>query len=196
MAVIRAFIAIDLTQDIRNQIDAVTQKLRCQGNTNSIRWVPAHNIHLTLKFLGEVSSTNLELLKKIISQEASRNQSFEFSVKGLGAFPSVHRPRVIWVGIDAPPSLLTLQKGIENETQRLGYTNEDRGFSPHLTLGRISHNASPNEVRQIGDILSHTEVGFLGKTVVRNIDLFRSDLHPTGAVYTSIFQAPLIFPPQ
>jgi RNA 2',3'-cyclic 3'-phosphodiesterase len=191
MAVIRAFIAIDLPAYIQQQLDQISAQLRETCSTNAIRWVPANNIHLTLKFLGEVSSTNLELLTKLLRVETIRHRCFEITVGGLGAFPTIRRPRVIWVGVQAPPDLMALQRSIESETVRLGYAVEERPFSAHLTLARVSHNAAPDEVRKIGDGLVNFKVDQLGTISVKSVHLFRSDLQPGGAVYTSLLTSQL-----
>lgn len=190
MPVIRAFIAIDLCAPIQEKIAAITNQLQKTCGP-AVHWVPAKNIHLTLKFLGDVSPTNLDLLKKIIASESARQKTFELTISGLGAFPSPSRPRVIWVGVQAPPTLMALERGIEAETQRLGYTAEDRPFSPHLTLGRVTHNANPQEVRQVAEGLQKMQVGDLGSYTVDVVKLFRSDLQPGGAVYTPLFASAL-----
>jgi 2'-5' RNA ligase len=189
MAVIRAFIAIDLSTEIIQRLEEVAGQLKQRLTGMQIRWVPVENIHLTLKFLGDVSMTNLEVLKKILLSESSNHPTFEMSVGELGAFPSLRRPRVIWVGVTAPSELNTLQHGIETETARLGYQHENRDFSPHLTLGRVSRNASSQEAHQIGQVLDSFKVGFLGATRVREVYLYRSDLRPGGAVYTRLMTA-------
>lgn len=186
MTVIRAFIAIDLPLYIQQQLAKVLEQLK-RPETNAVRWVPAKNIHLTIKFLGDVSPANLEILKKILQSEVSRYRPFEVRVGGLGAFPSIRRPRVVWVGVEAPPVLASLQRGIESETIRLGYAVEEREFSPHLTLGRVAHNATPDEVRAVADQITNIKVGDLGVAVVDHVSLFRSDLQPGGAVYTPLF---------
>jgi 2'-5' RNA ligase len=191
MAVIRSFIAVELPKPIQDSLEQVILSLQAKTTNSVVRWVPARNIHLTLKFFGEVSSGNLEILVKILQTEIMRHRCFELRVSGLGAFPSIHRPRVIWVGVEAPNDLMILQRSIESETIRLGYTEEERPFSAHLTLGRISHNATPDEVRDIGLVLSETHVGPIGATRVDKVKLFRSDLEPGGAVYTPLYTIPL-----
>ena len=99
---------------------------------------------------------------------------------------------MVWIGIEAPPTLQALQHGLEVETVRLGYAVEDRPFSPHLTLGRLAHNASPDEVRRVADVLVGQKVGVLGSAVVDQVHLFRSDLQPGGATYTPLFATPLV----
>lgn len=192
MSVIRAFIAIDLSLDIQHRLDDVLQNYKSQLANIPIRWVAATNIHLTLKFLGDVSLSNLNILTDMIQAEISAHHQFDISVGGSGAFPNIHQPRVIWVGVEAPPALNAIQNGIETTTTRLGYTREERAFSPHLTLGRVSRNATSQDVKAISKVLEVTRVGFLGATCVEKVYLYRSDLQPTGAVYTQIFSSSLI----
>lgn len=191
MSIIRAFIAIDLSPEIQHRLDQVMKQLQQRLEKVPVRWVPVGNIHLTLKFLGDVSLANVEVLKKIIQAEVHGHPAFEISAGDLGAFPSLRRPRVIWVGVKAPLELNQIQRSIEMETARLGYAQEEREFSPHLTLGRVSRAANPHDVVQISDALTACKVGFLGVTRVQNVRLYRSDLNPGGAVYTPIFSAGL-----
>lgn len=186
MTVIRAFIAIDLPKPIQDRLADILEQVRTP-DTKAVRWVPAQNIHLTIKFLGDVSPSNLDLLRNLLKVEVSRFRPFEICVGNLGAFPSVRRPRVIWVGVEAPPTLAALQRAIETETVRLGYAVEDRPFSPHLTLGRVAHNATPDDVRKVADILVGLKVGELGRAIIDSVRLFRSDLQPGGAIYTPLY---------
>jgi 2'-5' RNA ligase len=155
-----------------------------------VRWTQVHNIHVTLKFLGDVSEANLTVLYEILKREAEKQMVFEIQAGGLGAFPSLTRPRVIWVGVQAPPDLAAVQQAIDVETARLGYASEERDFSPHLTLGRIARSASSEEVRQIGATLGSMKVGDLGSSRIQSVHFYRSDLNPQGAVYTKLFSAP------
>jgi len=191
MSVIRAFIAIDLSPEIRRMLEQVTMQLRERMVDVPIRWVPAQNIHLTLMFLGDVSVKNLEMLKKVLQNEVSSHHSFEFSVGGVGAFPNNRHARVVWVGVEAPAELLNVQRGIETAVSRLGYAREERPFSAHLTLGRVSRNATSKDIHLISDVLESTKVGFLGVAQVDAIHLLKSDLRPAGAVYSRVFSTPL-----
>jgi RNA 2',3'-cyclic 3'-phosphodiesterase len=191
MSVIRAFIAIDLSPEIQQRLDKVLEDFKNQLANIPVRWVAVTNIHLTLKFLGDVSISNLALLTNMLQAEVSAHHQFEISVGSSGAFPNLRQPRVIWVGIEAPQELIAIQNGIEAATARLGYTREDRPFSPHLTLGRVPRNATTQDVKDISKVLETNKVGFLGVTCVEQIHLYRSDLHPTGAVYTQLFSSEL-----
>ncbi|HZW03347.1 MAG TPA: RNA 2',3'-cyclic phosphodiesterase [Anaerolineaceae bacterium] len=190
MTAIRAFIAIELPDAIREKLSLLLDRLKCP-ETSAVRWVPVSNIHLTLKFLGDTSPNNLEIFSKILHAEAARRRSFEFEIGGIGTFPNLRRPRVIWVGVQAPAELIGLQRSIEGEAIRLGYNPDGRPFSPHLTLGRVNQNATPQEVRQISDVLLKQPSEKLGKVTVDRVVLFRSDLRPNGAVYTPLATAKL-----
>ncbi len=191
MSVIRAFVAINLSDEIYRQLEEVTRNLQELLAGVPIRWVPVRNIHVTLKFLGDVSIKNLEVLKKLLEAEAHSHPAFEISVGDLGAFPSDRRPRVLWAGVKAPQELSALQRGIELETARLGYAPEDRPFSPHLTLARIGRNAESHDLRLVGEVLKSSNVGFMGATRIQAVHLYRSDLKPGGAVYTQLHTANL-----
>jgi 2'-5' RNA ligase len=192
MSVIRAFIAIDLSVDIQHRLDDVQKSYKGQLNNIPIRWVAASNIHLTLKFLGDVSLSNLNILTDMIQTEISSHHQFDISVGGSGAYPNNRQPRVIWIGVEAPPDLAVIQNGIETTTARLGYSREERAFSPHLTLGRVSRNVNSQDLKVISKTLESIRVGFLGVTCVDKVHLYRSDLQPTGAVYTQLFSSSLI----
>jgi 2'-5' RNA ligase len=191
MSVIRAFIAIDLSPEILQRLEQVSVQLKTRLEGVPVRWVLVDNIHLTLKFLGDVSLANVEMLKKILKTEVNEHHAFEISVGGLGAFPSPHRPRVVWVGLEAPTELMAVQNGVESAMARLGYAREERPFSAHLTLGRVSRNAMGRDERLIGDAIEAIKLGFLGVARVNEVHLYKSDLHPNGAVYTRLSTASL-----
>jgi 2'-5' RNA ligase len=192
MSVIRAFIAIELSSQIQKRLEEVLKSYQTLLPNVPVRWVAAANIHLTLKFLGDVSLANLNLLTDMIQREISTHHQFDISVGGSGAFPNIRQPRVVWVGVEAPQELNDIQNAIEVATARLGYAREERAFSPHLTLGRVSRNATSQDVKSISKALESNRVGFLGATCVEKVHLYRSDLQPTGAVYTQIFSSSLI----
>ncbi|MEA3351242.1 MAG: RNA 2',3'-cyclic phosphodiesterase [Chloroflexota bacterium] len=189
MSVVRAFIAVDLPLELRERLVQISDDLNEQMGTASVRWVPAEKIHLTLKFLGDVSLNNLDVLKDILRGEAVDREPMVISLGGVGAFPKTRHPRVIWVGVESPPELKSLQRGIDKQTARVGYALNRRPFSPHITLGRVSRNASPAEVRAIGNVLSDTKVGFVGVAKIQAVHIYRSDLRPDGAVYSRLCTA-------
>ncbi len=188
METLRSFIAIELPTTIQVELGRVIKQL--SPATRAVRWVPAQNIHLTLQFLGDVEASAIASIQAALVQETKMRRPFEIHVGTLGAFPNPRRPRVIWIGVQAPPDLVDLQHGIARALAPLGYPPEDRPFSPHLTLGRVSQHAAPEEVGKLANLLAKTTVGELGTCTVHAVQLFRSDLRPTGSIYTRLFETP------
>lgn len=191
MTVIRSFIALEIPEPVRKQMGLVVARLQPHIPPGSVRWVGLTNMHLTLVFLGDVSVTSLAQLSLELKAESAQHAPLEFTVGGLGAFPTASRPRVIWAGIEAPPELLSLQAGIQARLDRLGYPSEEREYSPHLTLGRVSKSASPVAVRQVGQAVQAETVGLLGAVSAAEVLLVRSDLQSGGPVYTMLDRVPL-----
>jgi len=190
MILLRAFIAIEIPQEIKRQIAGQTAELRRMVGS-SVRWVTPENIHLTLKFLGEISPANIDLLAQALKTEVGEHLPFEMNVNGLGAFPNVRRPRVIWIGLDAPSDLTRLQHHLETTTARLGYVSDDKPFSPHLTIGRVREQISSDESQALRSALESAKVGAPGKIAVKSVHLFQSELKPAGPIYTCISAAAL-----
>lgn len=191
MSLLRAFLASEIPLSLQDAIESATSGLCKKLGPDLIRWVPVHNIHLTLKFLGDVSPSNLDLIKQMLMTEAAQHQAFDVEIAGLGSYPTPRRPRVLWVGLNAPAALISLQRAIETSTARLGYASEERGFSPHLTIGRVRQNASAADLQKIRAALEETKIGSLGTAHVDAVHLLKSELRPNGSVYTKLFSAPL-----
>jgi 2'-5' RNA ligase len=185
--VIRTFIAIEFPPEIQENIDQVSQDLRIELKGMPVRWVAAGNIHLTLKFLGDVSLSQVELIKKLLSNITKGHQAFKINVGGLGIFPKPQRPKVIWVGVDAPSDLIDIQNEIEKAVSQIGFPPETRPFSPHLTLGRITQPVNPILINRISECMESSRGVKLGSFEVKAIQLFRSDLKPGGSIYTRLF---------
>jgi 2'-5' RNA ligase len=188
---IRTFIAIDLPPSIQESIEKQTARLRQTLGDDAIRWVIPHNMHLTLKFLGNIPLSHLEFLKRMLSQAGDATPQFDLQISGIGSFPNSKRPRVLWVGIHAPASLASLQKTIEEGANRLGYEKEERPYSPHLTLGRVRQGLDAKEIQKISSALSTIQLGKIGTARVDSIHLYKSDLNSEGSVYTKLFSTPL-----
>jgi 2'-5' RNA ligase len=190
MSLLRAFIAVEIPLEIRDAVCRATTPLQTKVGP-LVRWVPIGNMHLTLKFLGDISPANVEMLSQMLRAEADLFRWFDLSLSGLGSYPSLKRPRVIYIGIQAPTVLEALQRGIESASRRLGYESEDRGFSPHLTIGRVKQHVTATEQQTIRRALEEIKIDSLGTARIDSVHLYKSDLKPTGSVYTQLFSAPL-----
>jgi 2'-5' RNA ligase len=190
MGLLRAFVALEIPPDLQQAVsDAIAPLQASIGPL--VRWVPKQNLHLTLKFLGDISAANVEMLSQMLRAEAELFPCFDLHLRGLGSFPNPKRPRVIYIGVEAPAALDSLQRGIEAAARRLGYESEERGFSAHLTVGRVKQHISASEQQFIRRALEETRIEALGTTRVDSVHLYKSDLRPAGSVYTRLYSAPL-----
>jgi len=190
MSLLRTFIAVEIPAEIQQNVYKQTAGFR-KGLESLVRWVPAENMHLTLKFLGDVSPSNVEFLMQMLRNEADGIPCFDLHLTGLGSFPNLKRPRVIYIGIQAPAALDSLQRGIESASHRLGYELEERPFSAHLTLGRVKQNSTALDQQKIRRAIESTQVDLLGSARVDSVHLYKSELKPSGSVYTRLYSAPL-----
>lgn len=187
MAGIRTFVAIKLNDDLTHSLDRLMDDLRPRLPARSVRWVDASKIHLTLKFLGDVGPSQIAPITEALEIAAGHAEPFSFELSGLSCFPNTRRPRVVWVGVHEPSGVLrTLHKAVDTELKGLGFEPERRAFSPHLTLGRVRRDASSSAVREIGQVIESLTVDAIGRQGVTAVHLFKSDLRPSGAVYTSL----------
>jgi 2'-5' RNA ligase len=194
MGLLRAFIAIEIPPNIQVAIEKQTARLRQALGDETVRWIPAKNMHLTLKFLGDIASSHVDFLKQLLTREATLHSQFDLQIGGLGSYPTSRRPRILWVGLHIPAELVALQKSIETGTTRLGYEQEERDFAPHLTIGRVRQNASPADLPKIRAAMDNIQLGNIGTARVDSVHLFKSELQPNGSVYTKLFSAPLSKP--
>ncbi len=180
MEKIRTFIAIKLTPEISSNISKLQEELK--KTSAQVKWVKPENIHLTLKFLGHVTPEELEKVKLITKETLEPFAPFEVSISGLGAFPKIKYPRVIWVGVDqGKEELKRMVSNLEERLARIGFAKEKRPFSPHLTLGRVK--SSKGRERLI-EALSLVKASNLGNMRVTKISIMKSELRPEGPIYT------------
>jgi 2'-5' RNA ligase len=191
MEQLRCFVAIELEEAIHQEIHRTQTLLKSAPAGRHGRWVRPEGIHLTLKFLGDVPADQLDTIAQAIRVATAGVAPFRVSFGGLGCFPNTRFPRVIWIGVEDPEgTLLRLQKAVETNLSALGYPPERRAFHPHLTLAR-TRRVSKGEQAALGKLVERTQVDRLGDMLVREISLMRSELRPSGAVYTQLAAAPL-----
>ncbi len=188
---LRSFIAVEIPPEIQSAIARSIVPLQNALSKPLIRWVAPQNVHLTIKFLGDVSPDNLERLAEALRVEIASYEIFSMKIGELGAFPTPRRARIIWIGLDAPTALTTLIHGVEAVAAKQGYASEDRPFSPHLTIGRVRQNLSAVDLQCIRTALEANSVGELGTILVDSVHIYKSVLQPSGAVYTHLFTIPM-----
>lgn len=182
----RAFIAVDLEPQIKEALGSLVGDLR--ATRADIRWAGGGGMHLTLKFLGPIDESQALRVKEILKDVAGRHQAFPLRLEGTGAFPTETNPRVLWVGFAAEPELLALQSDIDTALEAEGFEREKRGFTPHLTLGRVK---GPERVaKAMAELAKHREASF-GAMTVRKVALFESLLRPEGAEYRIVSEVEL-----
>lgn len=192
----RAFIAIELSNEIRGSLAQIESHLKYSGA--DVKWVEKDNIHLTLKFLGEITEEKSEKIKYILDEIAKQTKPFELSLKiseegsapFLGAFPNLDHPRVIWVGLDkgAAESRLAAEK-VDDALLKIGFQKESRPFAAHLTIGRVR---SPKNKEALKEKISNLQFKAYSLQLIDAITLFQSSLTPKGPIYTKIHESKLM----
>jgi RNA 2',3'-cyclic 3'-phosphodiesterase len=184
---IRSFLAIDLPTTIKERLAGQIRIL--SPGTSGIKWVDARQIHLTLKFFGSISTEGVEKINESTQKVTLKKKPFNLTLKGVGGFPHIRRPRIIWAGLNGDlEALQKLVEELEVSFEQIGIAREERSFHPHLTLGRNKTN-QPNEKlfqRLSGWVEEESE-----PFGVEELILFKSDLKPFGPVYSKMCSFPL-----
>ena len=189
MKTIRTFIAIELSEEVRQVVSSVL--LRYQGLIPSgwVKWVPTKNLHLTLKFLGDTPITTIPSIQEEMDKIVATTPTFQFTAAAAGMFPSARKPRVIWIGLDNKLTLTGLSKNLDDVLALLAIAREEKPFSPHLTIGRVYNGLSDDQLLKLGEIILRNQPGEIGKVLVDHISLVKSDLLPTGPVYSALHRS-------
>jgi 2'-5' RNA ligase len=180
----RLFVALEIPSGVRENLAALLKSLR--KVSPQTRWVRPENLHVTLKFIGEVAETKLAVIRTALAQVRS-DRSVTVDFRGLGFFPSEKHPRVFWAGIEASENLKTLAADIEMATEKLGVQREQRPFSPHLTLARF---APPRLPEKLAAAIQENATHDFGSLKANQFHLIESKLKPSGAEYTTVESFP------
>ncbi len=183
----RSFIAIELSEEVKSALSLLQDELK--GGGPDIRWVKPDNIHLTLKFLGSIDGKNIGNIVQQIEGACAKYPFFELEISGIGVFPNMRSPKVLWAGILYPDLLAGLHGEIENRLSSIGHSREGRRFSPHLTLGRFRSLKGRASMSERIELHKNDRLGSIS---VRTISLMKSDLGPAGAQYSRIAEISLV----
>jgi 2'-5' RNA ligase len=189
---IRSFIAIELPDELRVELGKIQNSL-ITSQQNWVKWVKPDSIHLTLKFLGDISTDQIKEIRQAIEDATSEIPPFTLKIRDLGVFPNLKRVQVIWVGLDGDlEKLINLQKRIEENMDILGYPAEERGFTPHLTLGRVRFQPPLSDLQKFTKLITETKFESTIKIDVNAVHLIKSQLTPQGAIYSKLNSVNLI----
>jgi 2'-5' RNA ligase len=183
---VRSFICVEIKKsEVVAQIEELTSKIRFDG----VRPIKSNQLHLTLKFLGEVPDAQIRTIKQAI--QTIEFPSFDISLEGMGCFPNLNYIRVVWIGIkQGSENLKQLAELVEEKLNPIGFPKEKRRFSPHLTLGRIKKLRNADK-KQLTAIIQNSKTISIGDQVIDELILKKSTLTPKGAIYENLLVAPL-----
>jgi 2'-5' RNA ligase len=186
---VRLFVALEVPSEVRDGFAALIKELRAADasfSKNRARWVRPENLHVTLKFIGHVDAGKLDPIRAVLTEVYSSNP-VQLHFRGLGFFPSGKRPKVLWVGIEAPPNLAQLATEIDARLARLGILGETREFAPHLTLARFD---PPGISEGLSTVAQENVAREFGAVRTGEFHLFESKTKPAGAEYTRLASFP------
>ena len=183
----RCFIAISLPDERKAEISGIQERMKTAGA--DLSWTRQEGMHLTLKFLGEVEEKRIPKIERSLDMAVDGITTFTLSVSGMGIFPDLRSPRVVWIGLkEEGNNLIKLHKGVEEELKKIGFPSEERRFTPHITLGRIRSNRNIEKLLKLIDAEKGIDTGGFE---VSEIHLIKSELKPSGAVYTELYSVML-----
>jgi 2'-5' RNA ligase len=179
---IRVFIAIEIDSEIKNKLSEYLSKLKRTGA--DVKWVAPENIHLSLKFIGDIEKEALINMNKVISDAVSSIEPFSISIGNIGAFPSLNKPRVVFVCVqEQGNNLLKIYERLDKGVEPLGIKKESRKYVGHITLGRVK---SQKNISKLKNTLNSETERYFGREKVTSLSLIQSRLTPTGPLYTRL----------
>lgn len=186
MALIRTFIAVEFSQSLKKELAVLQKDLK--SRLGDLKWVPQANFHLTLKFLGDVESKRISEIVASLKEAVQDLRVFSLNLAGLGGFPKIDHPKVVWIGVkQGRVELIRLQQAVEDALAAQGFDRERRSYSPHLTLAR---SRDYTDLKAVGEALQGIKEPVTATDQVRSIKLMKSDLRPGGPVYTCLAEIP------
>ena len=188
---IRSFIAVELPEEVKSGLHQLQTGLKSPKHT-FVKWVAPQSIHITLKFLGNISPQKVTEITRVMEHASEGTSPFTLEIAEVGAFPNLRQPRVLWLGIGGElDKLIAWQQRIDSGLAPLGFAKETRPFTPHLTLARLREGVSPADRRDFGELVMKTPVEANYEVKVNSLSLMKSQLLPTGAVYSRLAEVKL-----
>jgi 2'-5' RNA ligase len=187
---IRSFIAVDLSAEITGRANDLIRRLRTSGA--KVKWVEGDQMHVTLKFLGDVPNTEIPAICQALTDVAAQHAPFQLVSRGAGAYPDLRRPRTLWLGFEPCEAIERLQRSIDDAMRRLGFPSEHRRFRPHLTIGRVRQGGPSQD--ELARLLQHHAQFDGGCCEVDEVIVYASFLDRQGPTYDVMGRAPLLEP--
>jgi 2'-5' RNA ligase len=185
---LRTFVAVEITPAVRARAGELIAALA--GTSADVKWVEPHNLHITLKFLGDVHQRDMVEVCRAVERGTAQLAPFELVLRGAGAFPNAARPRTVWLGADqGSQQMVDLHDRIEEQLAELGFREEHRRFQTHLTIGRVRGDGQG--IKELGCLLSQQAAFDAGRMTVAKVTVFASTLTPSGPIYEVLGTAPL-----
>jgi 2'-5' RNA ligase len=185
----RAFIAIEVPGSVKDALARIESHLKYSGA--DVKWVSPGNIHLTVKFLGEIDGKKAAEVAAALDAVARAAKPFELSVKDLGAFPNAEHPRVVWAGLGkGAAETAALAADIDCALEKLGFEKEARPFNPHLTIGRVRSPLNKGALKEkMASAAATVDLSLLPSHTISSVTLFQSTLTPKGSIYTKVHES-------
>jgi len=191
MEQIRAFIAVELPDEVKSALARLEDELK-SGGRFGVKWVDPYGIHMTLKFLGNIAADRVAEITVAMAEAAAETSPLHLELNGLGVFPNSRKAQVAWVGLGGDvDGLAGLQRRLESGLAELGFPPENRSFQPHLTLARVRSQTPPQERQSFGEMIAGAAFQCDAVIDVDAVSLMKSRLTPQGAIYTRIGSAGL-----
>lgn len=187
---IRLFLALEITDEVRENLAKLQAILKTAAQFSGAQpsWVSPESTHLTVRFLGNTQEEMVDLIAQRLEQSLASFEPFAFAVRGTGVFPDPRRPKVLWAGVKkADEQLAALFELVEQEMAPIGFETEERAYHPHLTLARIK---SQKGIQGMMQAVEQNGRFWCGEVQAEELVLFRSDLNPSGAIYTPLRRFP------
>jgi 2'-5' RNA ligase len=179
---LRLFVAVELAPAVRRRLAEIEKELLASGA--DVKWVPETNFHITLKFLGGVDADRVDAVSKAVESAAKDLPAFDAVLSGVGAFPNARRPNVVWVGIvSGGDEMKALAARVDSALEKLRFAREQRPFSGHVTIGR---SRTPRNAEQLRELIEKLHDAEAGSFRVESVSIMKSELKPTGPIYSRI----------
>jgi RNA 2',3'-cyclic 3'-phosphodiesterase len=185
MPAIRTFISLPANLDVQQSMSVLQSKLK--KAEADVKWDSSDKFHVTLKFLGNVELSKIELLSVALSKSLQQFPAFDIAYDSISAFPNSQNPRIVWIGVKSNPIIQDIQKNVEEICERFEFPKEDRNFHPHITLGRVKGNRYLARLTEAIKTITFEPI----ESQCSEVLLMKSDLHPSGSIYTILKSFPL-----